>query len=508
MVTCPPNVKPGQKIRFQLPVQLSQQQLEAIRVNYDKDGWMRCLGPDLKFHWMYNTSEKYSKTKVTHLIPFDIESTAFVRQLKQTGPSPDSCDITLIPASEYAIETTVTGTNVNYQELSSVSQLSFKQKTDWLKNQFTALRVPWEQGHIKIKLRRSSMLTDSMEAVESITPADMMKTFRFEFIGEPGLDAGGLAREFYQLVAESLFNPDFGLFLYSSVNQMCMQINPNSGIANEMHLKYFHFAGRVLGKALMDGHLPAVHLIQPLYKHLMGWPVMLHDLEHIDDQVYRNLVNLLDFDDVGSLYIDFSVSEDHLGVAETVNLIPGGADITVTNDNLASYLEAQLKYRLVDRVKNQLKEFLRGFYDVVPEPLLSVFDFQELELVLHGLPVIDMDDWMANTLYSGDFTNDPGNIVIVWFWDIVRNYDQEKKARLLQFATGTCGVPSQGFGFLQGNDGNIRKFCLHGDKNIKVFPRSHTCFNRLDMPIYTSKAEMQKFLTMAISLEASGFDIE
>jgi hypothetical protein len=38
MVTCPPNVKPGQKIRFQLPIQLSQQQLEAIRVNYDKVG--------------------------------------------------------------------------------------------------------------------------------------------------------------------------------------------------------------------------------------------------------------------------------------------------------------------------------------------------------------------------------------------------------------------------------------------------------------------------------------
>ena len=43
-MTCPPNVKPGQKIRFQLPIQLSQQQLESIRVSYDKDGWMRCLG--------------------------------------------------------------------------------------------------------------------------------------------------------------------------------------------------------------------------------------------------------------------------------------------------------------------------------------------------------------------------------------------------------------------------------------------------------------------------------
>ena len=33
MVTCPPNVKPGQKIRFQLPIQLTQQQLETFKVN-------------------------------------------------------------------------------------------------------------------------------------------------------------------------------------------------------------------------------------------------------------------------------------------------------------------------------------------------------------------------------------------------------------------------------------------------------------------------------------------
>jgi E3 ubiquitin-protein ligase NEDD4 len=76
----------------------------------------------------------------------------------------------------------------------------------------------------------------------------MKKIFRFEFIGEPGLDAGGVTREWFTLVSEQLFNPDCGLFLYSSVNQMCMQINPNSGIANEFHLRYFHMCGLILWK--------------------------------------------------------------------------------------------------------------------------------------------------------------------------------------------------------------------------------------------------------------------
>ena len=57
---------------------------------------------------------------------------------------------------------------------------------------------------------------------------------------------------------------------------------------------------------------------------------------------------------------------------------------------------------LIVHTSNSLTHSLHaGFYDIVPEPLLSVFDFQELELLLHGLPNIDMDDWVKNTDYTG-----------------------------------------------------------------------------------------------------------
>ncbi|KAJ1424691.1 hypothetical protein B484DRAFT_331127 [Ochromonadaceae sp. CCMP2298] len=409
MVTCPPNVKPGQKIRFQLPIQLTQQQLESVRVNYDKDGWMRCLGQDLKFHWLFNEADGEGRAvKPDEVTEYDENRHAFVRQFTDDPVKPI---IEYIPAAEYAIETSVKGTSINYQELNQVAAMPFKEKCDWLKAQFANLRVPWEEGHIKLKVRRGSLLQDAMDAIESIEAADMRKIFRFEFLGEPALDAGGVAREFFAVISEQLFNPDCGLFLYSAVNQMCMQINPNSGIANEMHLRYFHMAGRILGKALMDGQITPVHLIQPLYKHLMGWPVTFKDLEHIDDQVYRNLAELTKMEDVSCLYLDFVVTEDHLGVTEAVELVPGGGDMTVDNANLADYLDAQLKYRTMYRIKDQLAEFLKGFYDIVPEPLLSVFDFQEVELLLHGLPNIEMEDWIKNTEYTGDFANNSGHTV-------------------------------------------------------------------------------------------------
>lgn len=503
MVTCPPAVRPGQKIRFQLPIQLTKEQLASVKVSYDKDGWMRCLGQDLKFHWVYNLVDAPPDISTKDDRSFNIETHAFVREM----PLKADGQIRFIDAAKYAIETSVKGTNVNYQELNTVAQKTFTQKVEWLKTQFQQLRTPWEEGHIKLKVRRGSVLQDSMDAIESIDAEDMKKIFRFEFIGEPALDAGGVAREFFTIIIEQLFNPDCGLFLYSAVNQMCMQINPNSGIANDFHLRYFHMCGRVMGKALMDGQITPVHLVQPLYKHIMGWPVNMKDLEHIDDDVFRNLLQLLSIDDVSQLCLEFVVDEDRLGMTKTVDLIKNGADTPVTNDNLPRYLEEQLKYRTMGRISEQLTEFLRGFYDVVPEPLLSVFDFQEIELLLHGLPTIDMDDWINHTEYTGEFSNS-SHKVVQWFWATLREFEQEQKARLLQFVTGTSGVPIQGFSHLQGNDGNIRKFTIHGDKNLKVFPKAHTCFNRIDMPLYKNKTELQKWLVMAISMESTGFGIE
>ncbi len=74
--------------------------------------------------------------------------------------------------------------------------------------------------------------------------------------------------------------------------------------------------------------------------------------------------------------------------------------------------------------------------------------------------------------------------MVQWFWEVVRDdFDQEQRARLLQFTTGTSGVPAQGFAFLQGNDANIRKFTINSiPLEQSIYPRAHTCFNRCVRP--------------------------
>jgi E3 ubiquitin-protein ligase HUWE1 len=107
--------------------------------------------------------------------------------------------------------------------------------------------------------------------------------------------------------------------------------------------------------------------------------------------------------------------------------------------------------------------------------LISIFNEQELELLISGLPDIDIDDWKSNTEYQ-NYT--PSSQQIQWFWRAVRSFDKEELAKLLQFVTGTSKVPLNGFKELEGMNG-VNRFNIHrayGDKNR--LPTSHTCFNR------------------------------
>jgi len=283
------------------------------------------------------------------------------------------------------------------------------------------------------------------------------------------MDVGGLTREWFQLITEQLYDPAFGLWYHpSNLAQGTVNINPNSSVTcPEDHLVYFRVLGRILGRALLDRQLvhKGGHMARFLYKHLLGFPVTFDDLSELDYDYYQSLRKLLTMgDDLGYACLDFTVMEDHLGAKESVNLVPNGANVDVTAANLGEYLEACLRYRLMTCVQSQLTELLLGFFDVVPEPALTIFDCNELELVLCGLPTIDIADWQKYTAYEGVFRSQgPSHRIVKWFWEIVtRDFDVELQARLLQFVTGTSGVPSRGFSVLQGNDGNVRLFTLHG----------------------------------------------
>jgi E3 ubiquitin-protein ligase HUWE1 len=114
--------------------------------------------------------------------------------------------------------------------------------------------------------------------------------------------------------------------------------------------------------------------------------------------------------------------------------------------------------------------------------LISIFNEQELELLISGLPDIDIDDWKANTEYHN---YNPSSPQIQWFWRAVRSFDKEELAKLLQFVTGTSKVPLNGFKELEGMNG-VNRFNIHRDYGNKDrLPSTHTCFNRTFISTYS-----------------------
>lgn len=139
--------------------------------------------------------------------------------------------------------------------------------------------------------------------------------------------------------------------------------------------------------------------------------------------------------------------------------------------------------------------FPLGFHEIIPADMVSIFTEKELELLISGLPDIDVDDWKNNTEYSG-YT--PSSPQIVWFWRMVRSFDKEQQAKLLQFVTGTSKVPLNGFKELEGMNG-FSRFAIHRDFSNDRLPSAHTCFNQLDLPEYDSYEKLRDTLLLAIT---------
>ncbi|CAL0307794.1 unnamed protein product [Lupinus luteus] len=369
---------------------------------------------------------------------------------------------------------------------------------------------PW-RGHrrnrLKILVRRAYVLEDSYNQLRMRSTQDLKGRLKVHFQGEEGTDEGGLTREWYQLLSRVIF--DKGALLFTTVgSESTFQPNPNSVYQTE-HLSYFKFVGRVVGRALFDGQLLDVHFTRSFYKHLLGVKVTYHDIEAIDPDYFKNLKWLLenDISDVLGLTFSIDADEEKLILYERTEvtdyeLIPGGRNIRVTEENKHQYVDLVAEHRLTTSIRPQINAFLEGFNELIPREFISIFNDKEFELLISGLPDIDLDDLRANTEYSDYSVASP---VIQWFWKVVQGFSREDKARLLQFVTGTSKVPLEGFSALQGTSGS-QKFQIHkAYESPDHLPSAHTCLNQLDLPEYPSEQHLEERLLLAIHEASEGF---
>ncbi|KAM9829287.1 E3 ubiquitin-protein ligase HUWE1 isoform 7-T10 [Syngnathus typhle] len=382
--------------------------------------------------------------------------------------------------------------------------LDFDVKRKYFRQELERLDEGLRKEDMAVHVRRDHVFEDSYRELHRKSPEDMKNRLYIVFEGEEGQDAGGLLREWYMIISREMFNPMYALFRTSPGDRVTYTINPSSH-CNPNHLSYFKFVGRVVAKAVYDNRLLECYFTRSFYKHILGKSVRYTDMESEDYPFFQGLVYLLE-NDVSTLGYElaFSTEVQEFGVCEVRDLKPNGANILVTEENKKEYVHLVCQMKMTGAIRKQLAAFLEGFYEIIPKRLISIFTEQELELLISGLPTIDIDDLKANTEYH---KYQSSSIQIQWFWRALRSFDQADRAKFLQFVTGTSKVPLQGFAALEGMNG-IQKFQIHrDDRSTDRLPSAHTCFNQLDLPAYESYEKLRHMLLLAIQECSEGFGL-
>jgi E3 ubiquitin-protein ligase HUWE1 len=240
--------------------------------------------------------------------------------------------------------------------------LEFDNKRNYFTRSIHNRNNPSRQSYppLQISVQRKKVFHDSFRSLYFKTAEEMKYgKLSIRFHGEEGVDAGGVTREWFQVLSRQMFDPDYALFIPVSSDRTTFHPNLMSGI-NDEHLLFFKFIGRVIGKALYEGRVLDCHFSRPVYKRILGKPVSIKDMESLDPEYYKSLVWMLENDITDIITETFSADNDKFGAVETVDLIENGRNIPVTQENKHEYVRLMVEFKLTGSVQEQLDNFLKG----------------------------------------------------------------------------------------------------------------------------------------------------
>ncbi|XP_061189216.1 ubiquitin-protein ligase E3A-like [Saccostrea echinata] len=345
---------------------------------------------------------------------------------------------------------------------------------------------------LRLRVRRDHLIDDALVNLEMTAmdnPQDLKKQLIVEFEGEHAMDEGGVSKEFFQLVVEEIFNPDFGMFTYNEQTRQ-FWFNPTS-FENDGQ---FTLIGIVLGLAIYNSTIVDIHFPSVVYRKLMGKKGRFEDLKDLDPTLYASLQHMLEYEgeDIEDVFMQpFKVGyKDVFGCDLTHELKERGGEMHVNHENKEEFVELYSDFMLNKSVEKQFRAFKRGFNLVTSEsPLRILFRPEEVEVLICGSTHFDFYDLQKSTEYDGGFTAD--SPTIKHFWEIVHEFSEDQKRRLLQFTTGTDRVPVGGLT-------KIKLIIARNGPDSDRLPTAHTCFNVLLLPDYCTKEKLKDRLEKAV----------
>ncbi|KAL9643574.1 hypothetical protein ABK040_010187 [Willaertia magna] len=346
-----------------------------------------------------------------------------------------------------------------------------------------------------LKVDRHNLLQTALNEI-MLKAEDLKKQLRVKFIGEEGIDEGGVRKEFFQLIVRQIFDVNYGMFEYNEETRS-FWFNANSFESQDD----FKLIGTVIGLAIYNSIILDTHFPNVVYKKMLGFKPNFEDFKEAFPKLGRGLQQLLDFEgDVEDVFCrTFQVETEVFGHKVTHDLKPNGGNIYVTNQNRQEYVDLLVEWTLEKSILQQFNAFMEGFRMVCSDPtILNLFRPEELDLLICGSPVLDFEALERTTRYADGYDKD--DPLIKDFWDVVHHFTEEEKKKFLMFCTGSDRVPIKGLGEL----GFV--IVRNGDDDTRL-PTAHTCFNHLLLPRYSSKEYLRERLLTAIN-NCMGFGLQ
>uniref|UniRef100_A0A8C6S618 HECT and RLD domain containing E3 ubiquitin protein ligase 4 n=1 Tax=Neogobius melanostomus TaxID=47308 RepID=A0A8C6S618_9GOBI len=338
-------------------------------------------------------------------------------------------------------------------------------------------------------VRRENIVGDTMEVLRKSKNVDYKKPLKVIFVGEEAVDAGGVRKEFFLLIMKELLDPKYGMFRYFEDSRLIWFSHKTFE-----DIDLFNLIGVICGLAIYNLTIVELNFPVALYKKLLKRNPTLDDLKELMPDVGRSLQHLLDYteDDLEEIFcLNFTITEEHYGATEVLELVSNGENINVTKSNrYIEFVDAYVDYVFNRAVAPLFECFYAGFHKVCGGKVLELFQPNELQAMVIGNTNYD---WTELEKYWADHPT------IRLFWEVFHELPLEKKKQFLLFLTGSDRIPILGMKSL--------KLVIQPTRGGEHYlPVAHTCFNLLDLPKYTSLEILRNKLLQAID-HNQGFNL-
>jgi len=363
-----------------------------------------------------------------------------------------------------------------------------------------------------LRINRGTFTTSAVTGLQKLTLQDLRKYVTIEFVGEVAEDHGGPRRDFFGGLGARLANElpvlwrRLGKGSLVPVADLVAESSPKDALGGAEDANgVYQACGRACGLAAKTGDVIgeefATFFLHQVARDdtvdLKELQQQLAETDGEEDVRASGAILRRSLTDMGlkGQTLTRSITNTNM----EVELVPGGKDLEVTEDNKAEWLQLHLHNKLYGSLRQAADAFRQGVLDVFGGsrrtcPLLMLLTPAELAQLWAGSPVGDegVKLWREAAAVSEEVRQQAE-----WLWEVLADGDEDLRGRVLKFSTGSHRLGTAGLQAFQ---------VQPADGGDEALPRAMTCANMLQLPRYSSKDALDKQLRKAIEF-CDGFQI-